>query len=73
MKMVNISTCPASWGPALGTNYGEQMRGIFKPCMVKKSEAQLDHIISRSGTVLLDFSLTVKAAPHECEIMTSQP
>ena len=23
--------------------------------------------------VLLDFSLTVKAAPHECEISTSQP
>ena len=23
--------------------------------------------------VLLDFSLTVKAAPHECEIRTSQP
>ena len=24
-------------------------------------------------TVLLDFSLTVKAAPHECVIRTSQP
>ena len=24
-------------------------------------------------TILLDFSLTVKAAPHECEIRTSQP
>ena len=23
--------------------------------------------------VLLDFLLTVKAAPHECEIRTSQP
>ena len=23
--------------------------------------------------ILLDFSLTVKAAPHECEIRTSQP
>ena len=23
--------------------------------------------------VLLDFSLTIKAAPHECEIRTSQP
>ena len=23
--------------------------------------------------VLLDFSLTVKAAPHECVIRTSQP
>ena len=23
--------------------------------------------------VLLNFSLTVKAAPHECEIRTSQP
>ena len=25
------------------------------------------------GKVLLDFSLTVKAAPHECVIRTSQP
>ena len=25
------------------------------------------------GSVLLDFSLTVKAAPHECVIRTSQP
>ena len=24
-------------------------------------------------SVLLDFSLTVKAAPHECETRTSQP
>ena len=24
-------------------------------------------------SVLLDFSLTVKAAPHECVIRTSQP
>ena len=24
-------------------------------------------------TIFLDFSLTVKAAPHECEIRTSQP
>ena len=23
--------------------------------------------------ILLDFSLTVKAVPHECEIRTSQP
>ena len=28
---------------------------------------------SISVPVLLDFSLTVKAAPHECEIRTSQP
>ena len=25
------------------------------------------------SAVLLDFSLTVKAAPHECVIRTSQP
>ena len=25
------------------------------------------------SSVLLDFSLTVKAAPHECVIRTSQP
>ena len=25
------------------------------------------------AVVLLDFSLTVKAAPHKCEIRTSQP
>ena len=26
-----------------------------------------------SGHILLDFSLTVKAAPYECVIRTSQP
>ena len=26
-----------------------------------------------NNAVLLDFSLTVKAAPHECVIRTSQP
>ena len=26
-----------------------------------------------NGLILLDFSLTVKAAPHECVIRTSQP
>ena len=27
----------------------------------------------RDTSILLDFSLTVKAAPHECVITTSQP
>ena len=31
------------------------------------------HNITNRVHVLLDFSLTVKAAPHECEIRTSQP
>ena len=29
--------------------------------------------IGPAHTVLLDFSLTVKAVPHECVIRTSQP
>ena len=29
--------------------------------------------MARSIKLLLDFSLTVKAAPHECVIRTSQP
>ena len=32
-----------------------------------------DSIWSGGVFVLLDFSLTVKAAPHECVIRTSQP
>ena len=28
---------------------------------------------SLNAVILLDFSLTVKAAPHECVIRTSQP
>ena len=35
-----------------------------------------DHQHSNSGDgfwILLDFSLTVKAAPHKCVIRTSQP
>ena len=31
------------------------------------------HTIVVRFLVLLDFSLTVKAVPHECEIRTSQP
>ena len=30
-------------------------------------------IFTERSLVLLDFSLTVKAAPHECVIRTSQP
>ena len=30
-------------------------------------------ILSCDPLILLDFSLTVKAAPHECVIRTSQP
>ena len=30
-------------------------------------------LIYSAPVVLLDFSLTVKAAPHECVIRTSQP
>ena len=30
-------------------------------------------ILLNSLKILLDFSLTVKAAPHECVIRTSQP
>ena len=29
--------------------------------------------LRKSDSILLDFSLTVKAAPHECVIRTSQP
>ena len=29
--------------------------------------------VSPHNMLLLDFSLTVKAAPHECVIRTSQP
>ena len=31
------------------------------------------YLYLRNRFVLLDFSLTVKAAPHECVIRTSQP
>ena len=31
------------------------------------------HISNTHTHILLDFSLTVKAAPHECVIRTSQP
>ena len=31
------------------------------------------HLFYDLHILLLDFSLTVKAAPHECEIRTSQP
>ena len=30
-------------------------------------------VVTMLPAVLLDFSLTVKAAPHECELRTSQP
>ena len=31
------------------------------------------HVAGKFQIVLLDFSLTVKSAPHECVIRTSQP
>ena len=31
------------------------------------------YIFENTSLLLLDFSLTVKAAPHECVIRTSQP
>ena len=31
-----------------------------------------NHVVNSLLHVLLDFSLTVKAAPHECVIRTSQ-
>ena len=35
---------------------------------------EVDKIQEEAGMfILLDFSLTVKAAPHECVIRTSQP
>ena len=30
-------------------------------------------LMNEKRQVLLDFSLTVKAAPHECVVRTSQP
>ena len=35
--------------------------------------SRLHHRLQDSCTVLLDFSLSVKAAPHECVIRTGQP
>ena len=45
--------------------------------MVKKDLELHDSVISKfmlkQGVLSLDFSLTVKVAPHECVIRTSQP
>ena len=41
--------------------------------VVMEANRQLKRMAQADFCVLLDFSLTVKAAPHECVIWTSQP
>ena len=46
---------------------------IYDPFVVKATHAEVDNTILRQiidDDVLLDFSLSVKAAPHECAIRT---
>ena len=47
---------------------------IFKSILISFN-CFSDYIIlfNRQGTVFFDFSLTVKAVPHECVIKTGQP
>ena len=49
---------------------------LFLQCQHVESEtnrSDLRYGPTHQMSVLLDFSLTVKAAPHECVIRTSQP
>ena len=39
----------------------------------ENGEGNSRFLVGAPSEVLLDFSLTVKAAPHECVIRTSQP
>ena len=41
-------------------------------CIKEETIVDLEKV-KAEHTILLDFSLTVKAAPHECVIRTSQP
>ena len=54
--------------------YNRQFSVIFRGNIRFYYNEYLSLIVALDNhTVLLDFSLTVKAAPHECVIRTSQP
>ena len=42
------------------------------PCQFQ-TDSKADGSVGDTFSILLDFSLTVKATPHECVIRTSQP
>ena len=45
----------------------------YKRMLVKYREIDRQHRRVYTVTLFFDFSLTVKAAPHECVIRTGQP
>ena len=46
---------------------------LTEHCLAIEKNTVQANGISRDKMLLLDFSLTVKAAPNECVIRTSQP
>ena len=45
----------------------------FRAFVKFRLQSYLKGTVNKSDIVLLDFSLAVKAAPHECVIRTGQP
>ena len=58
------------FGPCACTKMQRDIHLLRCNCMTLR---QAEDSSSHKPMVLLDFSLTVKAAPHECVIRTSQP